>query len=260
MMDDRYREITLDMVMTHTSGLPNIGNRHFIHPPNDSMALTEFAQALSRKKLAYPPGVDLSADTYSNTGYDILGRVIERVSGITYARYVTDHVLKPAGLDSSSFFIQDIDPARTARPHGKNLFGAVHVSSYYPDIPQDKPCGNLNSNARDLARWCIHIMNIHKKTPPPHAVVSHETLENMWTPHRIIKGKKTAMGLGWWMNDSDRFGRFFFHVGNDPGFSATLNIYPSLDIGIVILTNAQYPMNIVWNKIPGEMMSILTSK
>jgi len=260
MSDERYLDITLDMLITHTSGLPNIFQRHYIDPPNDSLALSYFAQALSRERLAFPPGVELSAKTYSNTGIDILGLVIERVTGMTYSRYVTDHVLKPVGMDSSSFFIQDINPERSAQPHVRNMLEGTHVSDYYPDIAQDKPCGNLNSNALDLSRWIIHTLAIWKKEPLANAVIKPETFEDMWTTHRSIPGKRTSIGLGWWVYDSERFGRYYFHVGNDPGFSATLNIYPAMDIGIVILTNAEYPKDIIWNKIPADILTVLTGK
>jgi CubicO group peptidase (beta-lactamase class C family) len=90
-------------MLTHTSGLPNIFNKNYITPKNENTELTEFSQKLKREKLSFAPNVPLSEKTYSNTGYNILGLVIERVTGQNFSDYVTHNVLKKAGMDSSSF-------------------------------------------------------------------------------------------------------------------------------------------------------------
>ena len=256
MKDSRYKEITIEQILTHTSGIPNIANRHFISPTNDSIALQEFAKKLSKKKLSYAPGVQLSAKTYSNTGYDILGLVIEKVTQQTYSRYVTESVLKPANMQLSSFFIDSISVGRRSSPHNQNwLTGKVRASNYYPDIPQDKPCGNLNSCSYDLCKWMLYNLAIYKSEV--NGVITSSTLKTMWTTQRKIPPYKTSIGLGWWIYDSEKYGKYVFHVGNDPGFSSTLIISPENDFGIVILTNGEYPRQIVWNKIPFEIMNSL---
>jgi CubicO group peptidase (beta-lactamase class C family) len=239
MKDKRYADITIEMMLTHTSGLPNIGNRHFIHPENDSIALYEFARKLRHKRLKFGPGVALSAKTYSNTAFDILGSVVERVSHQTFSAYVTEHILRPASMDSSSFFYQHINPARRASPHKRNpVTGKIKVSDYYPDIPQDKPCGNLNSNVKDLCNWMVHNLEIYNGNNTSSGVIQKATLTNMWQTHKTIDGYTTSIGLGWWVGQSVKYGRYVFHVGNDPGFCATLMIFPEQNFGIVVLCNA----------------------
>jgi CubicO group peptidase (beta-lactamase class C family) len=73
MKDERYKDITIEQMLTHTSGLPNIFNKNYINPKNESTELTEFAQKLKKEKLSYTPNVTLNEKTYSNTGYNILG-------------------------------------------------------------------------------------------------------------------------------------------------------------------------------------------
>ena len=258
MKDQRYKQITIEQMLTHTSGLPNIRKRNFINPANDSLALTEFALKLKKKKLDYPPGVQLSAKTYSNTAYDLLGLVIERVSHQPYVDYINQNLLQPAGMTYSSFLYQKIPVERRSAPHIKNwLTGKVKKSNYYPDIPQDKPCGNLNSCASDLCRWMICNMAIYNSTSSSSSIISRQTLLSMWTTTHQIPPYKTSIGLGWWVVDSEKYGKYLFHVGNDPGFSATLNIFPEKNLGIVILTNGEYPFQIVWNKIPFQVIDQL---
>lgn len=259
MKDPRYKEITIEQMLTHTSGLPNIFNVNYIHPESDSTALTEFAKKLSKEKLSYAPGVQLSEKTYSNTAYDILGLVIERVSHQTYDHYINEHILKPVGMDRSRFSYKEIPTERRSKPHQKNwLTGKIKVSGYYPDIPQDKPCGNLNSCSYDLCRWMLHNLSIYNSARTKRPVLKRSTLVDMWTTRKEIPTYKTTMGLGWWIVPSEKYGKYVFHVGNDPGFCATLNISPANNFGIVLLCNALYPKEIVWNKLPFEIMSLFS--
>jgi len=257
MKDQRYKEITIYHLLTHTSGVNNYFNKNFINPKSDSIALTEFALKLKNKKLKYSPGVELSHKTYSNSGYNLLGLVIERVSGMTYSDFMDENVLKPIGMNKSSFFIDSIDIKRRSSPHRKNwLTGKVKKSKYYPDIPQDKPCGNLNSNTDDLCKWMLHNLDIYNSKIT--GVVSKNTLEQMWTPQERITGSTTSIGLGWWIVESKQYGTYLFHVGNDPGYSGTLILSPKNNFGIVVLANGMYPMNNVWNEIPFEIIELFS--
>ncbi|MFK7906215.1 MAG: serine hydrolase domain-containing protein, partial [Chitinophagales bacterium] len=153
MKDKRYKEITIQQMLTHTSGLSNFFNPNFIKPAHDSLALQMFADKFKTKKLKFEPGVALSADTYSNTAYNILGLVIERITGQNYSEYMNQHILKPVGMTNSSFFYKEIPANRRSTPHKMNFITKqVKVADYYPDIPQDKPCGNLNSCSADLCK------------------------------------------------------------------------------------------------------------
>ncbi len=257
MKDKRYKDITIEQMLTHTSGLPNIFNKHYIKPKSEQSELTDFAQKLKKEKLRYPPNVPLSASTYSNTGYNILGLVIERVSGQTFSDFVNRHVLQIAAMDSSSFSYSKINAARRSKPHKKQwLSKKIKVSNYYPDIPQDKPCGNLNSCANDLCLWMLHNLSIYNGTQKEKGILERKTLADMWMTKREIPPYKTSIGLGWWITQSDKYGKYVFHVGNDPGFSATLIISPINNFGIVILCNALYPKDIVWNTIPFEIINL----
>lgn len=261
MKDERYKDITIEQMLTHTSGLPNISNKNFIHPESDSTALSEFAEKLGGKKLSFEPGVQLSAKTYSNTAYDILGLVIEKVTHQTYSNYVSENILKPAGMFNSSFFYSQINDNRRSAAHNKSwLTGKIKISNYYPDIPQDKPCGNLNSCSFDLCKWMLHNLAINNSTNDSAGVIKKNTLQNMWTTQKKIPPYKTSIGLGWWVFDSDKYGKYVFHVGNDPGYCAQLIISPENDFGIVVLCNSLYPKDVVWNKLPFEIMDLFGSE
>lgn len=251
MKDDRYREITVYQLLTHTSGIANYFNPRFIQPPHDSVALSMFAERLATKKLRFEPGVSLSEKTYSNSGYNILGLIIERIAGCSFATYMEENVLSPVGMEQSSFFIDSIPLDRRSTPHRKQwLTGKISPSDYYPDIPQDKPCGNLNSCTADLCKWMLHNLAIYDTINVNTGVLRPSSLREMWTVQEEIAGYSTSIGLGWWIVHSVTYGNYLFHVGNDPGFSATLMLWPEHDFGLVLLCNGMYPMHTVWNEIP----------
>jgi CubicO group peptidase (beta-lactamase class C family) len=99
-------------------------------------------------------------------------------------------------------------------------------------------------------------LSIYNGTSTEKGVLERQTLSTMWTTHREIPPYNTSMGLGWWITQSEKYGKYVFHVGNDPGYSATLLISPKNNFGIVILCNALYPKEIVWNKMPFEIINL----
>ncbi|MGH1436038.1 MAG: serine hydrolase domain-containing protein [Lewinella sp.] len=257
MKDDRYKDITVYQLLTHTSGIANYFNPRFIQPPHDSVALSMFAEKLATKKLRFEPGVSLSEKTYSNSGYNMLGLIIERIAGCSFSAYMEEHLLSPVGMENSSFFIDSIPVERRSIPHRKQwLTGRISPSDYYPDIPQDKPCGNLNSCTADLCKWMLHNLSIYDTTKIHRGVIAPSSLRQMWTAQEEIDGYSTSVGLGWWIVNSATYGDYLFHVGNDPGFSATLMLWPEHGFGLVLLCNGMYPMDTVWNKIPFAIVDL----
>jgi CubicO group peptidase (beta-lactamase class C family) len=159
-------------------------------------------------------------------------------------------------MDSSSFNYSKIFAQRRSKPHKKHcLTKKIIVSNYYPDIPQDKPCGNLNSCTNDLCKWMLENLSIYNAINKEKGVLERKTLVDMWTTKREIPTFTTSIGLGWWIVESEKYGKYVFHVGNDPGYSATLIISPKNNFGIVVLCNSLYPKNVVWNKIPFEIIN-----
>jgi CubicO group peptidase (beta-lactamase class C family) len=102
----------------------------------------------------------------------------------------------------------------------------------------------------------LHNLAIYNGTLPDKQVVSRTTLQDMWTTKEKIAGYTTSIGIGWWIAESKKYGKYVFHDGNDPGFCAALIISPANDFGIVILCNALFPKGLIWNKLPFEIMDV----
>jgi CubicO group peptidase (beta-lactamase class C family) len=228
-------------------------------------------------KLNFDPGSRSDGSTYSNAGYNLLGRIVEQVSGLSYERYVRIHLLGKVPMLDAAFDTTAYTGATWA--HGVevdgdtraiqrfNLYGEedpkhpiingkpLSLRERRPHIAHEQnPCGGLWTSAADLSSWMAHLQCIAEDTlvAPTAPVLQRNTLLEMWRTQRSIPGKRTAIGLGWWNYDDPEQGRYVFHVGNDPGYSSILLMWPEFGVGVVILCNGMYADDGVWNVLgPG---------
>lgn len=274
--DKRYSAITVEQLLTHSSGLP--WDHKLPGCPQDSTALEELVHSMSKSvKLRFDPGSRFDGSTYSNAGYNVLGRIVEQVSGMSFERYVHMHVLGKVTMPDAAFDTAAYATNAWARPmevDGEtrairrfNLYGQedpkhpirngqpLPLRERHAHVAHDQsPCGGLWTSAVDLSHWMAHLQRIASDTlPAPTApVLRRNTLLDMWRTHRSIAGKRTAIGLGWWNYDDPELGRYVFHVGREPGYSSVLLLWPEHNLGVVVLCNGMYADDAVWNMLgPG---------
>lgn len=255
MKDERYKEITIEQMLTHSSGL--YWDEHLKHSPNDTSALEKFVYNLDNKILDFDPGTKFDGTkTYSNTAYDILGYVVQKIAGQPYEAYVKEHILNKADMFNSALNYKEIPEERRCAPHilkGKN----VRTGGIYDENREHSPSGNLNSCSLDLCNWMLSILNLYNDPTAPNDFLKNSTLQNMWTTRFVVpQNSKVSIGLGWWITESDDLGRYYWHVGDNPGFSATLMVLPEHNFGITVLSNGMYAEQIVWNKIPFDIINL----
>ncbi len=255
MKDERYKDITIEHLLTHTSGLH--WDMELRHSPNDSSSLRKLVYSLDDDVLKFAPGTKFNpTETYSNAAYDILGYVVQKISGRNYQDYIADSIFVKANMPFSSFDYNLIPAERRSSPHilrGKN----VKVGGIYTENVEHSPSANLNSCSIDLCNWMMHNLNIYNNPYTFIGVMQNSTLLNMWTPRNVApQNKNVSIGLGWWITDSYDLGKYYWHVGNIPGFSATLMVFPEHNFGITVLSNGMYAEQIVWNKIPFDILAL----
>ena len=279
--DSRFKDITLLHLLTHSSGLP--WDSELIKASGDSMALKELIFSLYDTKLKFSPGEKFSGETYSNTGFDILGYLIEHITSIPFQEYVTRNILDKTEMTNSTFYYKLIPKNKIAAPlkisgdtkeiNRFNLYGEIkdinpvlkypeqpiiEWTNYQWGKPEHNPSGYLYSTAGDLSKWIIYCLKIYNNSKTSFLLTT--TLTNMWTLQRSIENKKTSIGLGWWRFSDSLSGNYVFHVGRDPGYSSTLRIYPSKNIGITILSNAMYADKVIWNELPELIMKVANNE
>jgi CubicO group peptidase (beta-lactamase class C family) len=208
------RPITLRHLLTHTSGLRQWDG-------HDRRAQRE--ARFDHIAPARPPGDRFE---YSSLNYILLGRVIEAVSGASYADHVRARILEPLGMRAS---FAGLDAARGAGLAGghRYLF-AWPVPAAEPDPPPALvPAGFLVASARDLGRYLSMLLADGRSGP--RRIVSPSSLREIMTPWH---GEATGPGMAWGVGPT-RIG----HAGNTRTFSARLALLPAEGYGIAVLTD-----------------------
>lgn len=200
-----------------------------------------------------------------------------------FQEYVKRNILEKAEMSNSTFYFKNIPEKKLAAPlkisgdnkeiNRFNLYGEIkdiNPIQKYPQLPiiewvnyqwgkpEHYPSGHLYSTAGDLTNWIIYCLKIYNNSKT--SFLSTTTLTNMWALQRSIENKKTSIGLGWWRFSDSLSENYVFHVGRYPGYSSTLRIYPSKNIGIAILSNAMYADKVIWNELPELIMKVVDNK
>lgn len=277
MKDKRYLDIKIKHLLTHSSGLP--WNSHLKKSPDDITAIPLYIQNLQKKRLNFAPGKKMSYKTYSNVGYNLLGVVIEKITGRRFDTFISKNILRPLVMHQSTYYYEEVALPNLAIPQivkgdskkikRFNFFGVdskrkpilngspLTLRSYeiYGEDYENNPSGNLISSAQELNLWMQHHLEIYSDSTF-HGILKYNTLKEMWASQKTIPNKKTSIGWGWWIYDDNQLGKSVFHVGNNPGFSSILMIYPEHHFGITVLCNGSYAQEAVWNKITEEIAKL----
>jgi CubicO group peptidase (beta-lactamase class C family) len=279
--DKRFKDIKIIHLITHSSGLP--WDWELKEPKTDSNLLQQLIYSLDRAKLKFAPGEKFSGATYSNIGFDLLGYIIQSKTKKPFAESI-NRILNQIDMNNTTYSVTSIPNNKLALPNilsGNtseikkfNLYNTIKdtnpVLKYrqnpiieyknYPfwSKPEDYPCGYLYSTATDMSKFICAMLNIYNGKNGN--IISTVTLRKMWDLQRSIESKKTSIGIGWWRYTYNNDNDFVFHVGNETGFSTVLRIYPKINEGISILTNAKYAESIVWNELPDLIMKLVNEQ
>ena len=216
--------VTLHHLLSHTGGVPEHTSRLDM---NEIMRRTydteDFLTLFADEPLDFEPG---SQFAYSNSGYYLLGVIIETVTGRSYASALQEVILDPLGLDATTY-----DPFPEIVPqmaHGYMSSGSDYVSAPYIDTSVPYAAGMLISTARDLFTWteALHGGEVFDNA---------ETLTRMTTP--VLDDY--AYGIGVSTLPFAGGVRAVAHSGGIPGFSTMLIHFPEDDRTIVVLDNTQ---------------------
>lgn len=218
--------ITVENLLTHTSGIVDYGILDFNirnairidFPPK------QLIDSVAVLPLDFVPG---SRYHYSNSNYLILGYIIEKVAGKSYASYLREAVFKPAGLHHTFYdFPSDIIPNRAC---GYSSHDSGFKNAGYISMNHAFAAGALLSNVEDLFKWhqALHSFRVVKK----------ETLEKAFTPCRFSGGNTSGYGYGWFIMDF-RGNKSIGHGGAIDGFRSMEMYFPQQDIFIAMLLNS----------------------
>jgi CubicO group peptidase (beta-lactamase class C family) len=216
-----WKKVTLKHLLTHRSGIPSYTDlpnffRTLAQTERSPEQIIEMTRDLP---LQFEPGSKFS---YDNSGYIILGFVIEKVSGEKYADYVRKHILEPLGMKHSGYDdTRAIVPGRAA---GYEVEKGVWTNAPYIDMSLPYAAGSLYSTTGDLLLW----------------------EEAFFTDKVVSKASRAAMTTDYGSNYG--FGlvpktlgthRLIGHSGGINGFSTNLRRYPDDGLTVVVLSNLE---------------------
>jgi CubicO group peptidase (beta-lactamase class C family) len=234
-------EITVLNLLNHTAGL-DWGLIVDTSEGND--ALSTYVAKMAELKLISAPGVRAS---YSQAGYNLAGRIIEKVTGLTYERAIATLVLEPLGLSYSFFMRDDIMTRRFAVGHNPGDEGTLSIARLWRRWRGDNPGGGLTSSASDQIRWArFHLGDGCAQSGV--CVLPGERLHQMKEPTVALRGSTLgdAIGISWFLRDVDGV-RTVGHGGSANGQFAELLTVPERAFAVVALSNAS-PGGIPFNQ------------
>jgi CubicO group peptidase (beta-lactamase class C family) len=147
---DQGDKITIHHLLTHTSGIPNYTNdpKFLQETSRDPYGVKEFIEKFCCGDLEFEPGTKWN---YSNSGYFILGAIIEQVTGKTYETVLKENILEPIGMNSTGYdHNQEIISKRASGYN--NIFGKIENAPYL-DMSLPYSAGSLYSTVEDLYKW-----------------------------------------------------------------------------------------------------------
>jgi CubicO group peptidase (beta-lactamase class C family) len=214
--------ITIRQLLSHTSGFSVLqGNSSHTDAGSGSDELARMVDGLAQVEPAYKPGERWE---YSNTNYQILGRLIEVVSGQDYQAYVTDNILEPVGMEHS--FVADGEVHESMATGHRPWFTTKRPLAEKATHRGTAPQGGIVASAGDLALYLEMMMNGEDD------VLSAEGKALMMSPASAVS---PFYGFGWYLGSGNKT---VWHSGLVPGFEALATLVPSTREGVVVLVNA----------------------
>jgi CubicO group peptidase (beta-lactamase class C family) len=210
--------ITLEELLGHVSGIPNFtDDDRFPVWGMSPHTLSERLAFIEAKPLGFDPG---SKFEYSNSNYEVLGAVIEKVSGRSYAEMLQQRIFQPLGMNNSGLDTDELVLSKRAQGYQPGAKGPEQARSESMTVPW--AAGSIYSTTGDLLRWEQGLFG--------GKLISPASLKLMTTPG------KGDYGLG--LRISKRDGRIVIdHGGGIEGFNTYLGYEPEKRITVVVLSN-----------------------
>jgi D-alanyl-D-alanine carboxypeptidase len=220
-----WAQVTVRHLLTHTSGIKSYTDVFGEQKIVDSQVFTstEILALVKDAPLQFTPGEKYA---YSNTGYYLLGMIVEKASGKPYATFLTERIFKPLGMTSTA--LDDYADARPIRAKGYATANGQTKPAEHTHPTQPFAAGALVSTVVDLAKWDAALA--------ARKLLKPASYDAMWTPARLNDGKPSTYAMGWQVDPYRGHARQA-HGGGISGFSTFIARFPGDRITIIALVN-----------------------
>lgn len=231
--DFPHADITIEQLLAHSDGLQN----HTTLPEWQALnrqptSTTELVALFSALPLRFSPG---ERHVYGNSGYVVLGALIERLSGLSYADFVERRIFAPLGMDASAY--DRTQRLMAGRVSGYELDGEACVNAAYLDMSHPHAAGGLLSSVEDLARW-NSVLDTDR-------LLSAATRQRAFSRYRLNDGTLAPYGLGWGIDDYEGE-PMREHGGVINGFRSYMVSLPARGSFVAVLSNRSWGPSPAW--------------
>nr|WP_315485008.1 serine hydrolase [uncultured Undibacterium sp.] len=217
--------ITVEHLLTHTSGIPSYtGKPNFVAGAGKDISVQEMVDSFKNDALEFEPG---TAYKYNNSGYFLLGAIIEKVSGEPYAKFVEKRLFTPLGMTNTAY--EGYERSKQVRAAGYSQRTGEFEPSMKISMTQPYAAGSLTSTVDDLAKWDAAVS--------AGKLLKAEHWKRAFTSYKLKNGQDTNYGYGWGIGQFESQA-MISHGGGIPGFSTFALSLPKDKVYVAVLTNA----------------------
>lgn len=218
--------VTVEHLLNHTSGIKSYTGLGPVWRRTIPLDLSrdELVDLFKDRPFDFAPG---ERYRYNNSGYYLLGLIIEKASGQTYTEYLEEHVFPKAGLEATYYC--DNRPIIPNRAEGYQIVDGEIVNDDPIGMRQPYAAGSLCSTVTDLVKWTRSLSG--------GAVVRPDSYEQMTTPGTLNDGSPMTYGFGLQIGEFEEHARVA-HGGGINGFVTAMTHYPDDEVIVVVLTNS----------------------
>lgn len=218
---DTWRDVTVRHLLNHTSGIPSytvLGGFEL----SLRMTRADFVRKFEGVKMDFEPGTKY---LYNNSGYNLLGYIIEAQSGMSYWKFLDERIYKPLGIRRAG----DRDPKFVIRNRATGYeFVNGKLTGRDGNLTDLFAAGAIVMTIEDLVKWENSLRDA--------SLLTRESLKEMWTPLRFTDGREHPYGLGFRLSPV-RGTRLIAHSGQTAGFGTSLSRFVDDDLTVIAITN-----------------------
>ncbi len=240
-------DITLRHLLTHSSGLSSYFQYAF---GGEQTTAQNFEAAFSRYGSFYHPAGSLTE--YSNLGYGLIGFIIAKRSGMTFASFMQKEIFDPLEM-RNSFVAKPLNPSiPVAKTYGDDL-------KVLPELYNNtEGAGNVYSSIHDLMLFsALHLSTDRARKP----ILSNENIELIRNgggsrAFNPLFGASISYGFGWYIRPEDSGHKTMWHEGGMPGASSFIKLIPDEKVAVAVITNIADKNDLI-ETVANELLKVI---
>ncbi|MHA1197841.1 MAG: serine hydrolase domain-containing protein [Candidatus Heimdallarchaeaceae archaeon] len=233
---DQSEKITIHHLLTHSSGLGSFFSVEYMKHKDKFVEVKDILQLIENEKLAFSPG---SKFQYSNSGFEVLGNIIERVSGLSYYDFVREKIFLPLGMKNTDSYRLDENIENRAHGYTKHLGmkqppSKEWVSNTQMSRIKGSAAGGGYSTAQDLLKFSQSLFS--------NRIVREDLTKEVLSGKMQMKlGSDDIMyGYGFGIHKYGNLTRYG-HNGGAPGINSFFGVYHPINYTVIVLSNYDPP-------------------